>query len=107
MMTPWAFSFLLSTVAGLLNSVGDFHVSKNGKDDILGDNVAITKREQILLRQTLYRSDRAAAARGVRRVVEKRLAQNVARDGGQLFVFLLNARDLDLLFPRDCFLWHR
>ena len=87
--------------------LGGVHVSKNGNDAIFCNNVAITKLEQILLRQTLHRIDRAVAAQGVRMVVEKRLAQNVARDGGQLFVFLLDARDLDLLFPRDCFLWHR
>ena len=132
-MTPCALSFRLSTVTVLgqrrrLRRIGQrelarfhsaerllenlFHfrgldVAEDGNDAVLRDEIAIAEIEQIFLGQLRDRFHRAFAAERIGMLAEKRLAQNIARDGRQLLFVFLDPGELNFLFARDRFLRHR
>ena len=82
------------------------HIAKDKNHAVFAGNVAIAEFEQIFLREPLNGLHRTICAQGKRMSRKERLPHDVARNGRQLLLLLLDRGDLNFFFSRDRFFRH-
>src|SRR5256885_17085135 len=77
------------------------YASKNRDHAVFGDEIFIAENDEIFLAQVFNRFGRTVRAQSIGMICEERLPHNISRDRRELFFFVLDPRDLNLLFARN------